>query len=219
MKDNQFYPISLGHNCIPAHHLSVLGLRKQSLPFDWLLSPSYLAIDYATELINTNFKDFLTDLKYNEQNIVISGKYPEVKFWHHDLLKKKSNLEQCEDNYILTFQRRAKRFLEIITHENIFFINVFQNRHANLKKEAKFFWGSVDNFAQVLRQKNVKFQLLIIIYDNIDFDFDKIVKPINLPANVHLRQFIRDTNINQYFGCEKAFGKIIQEFFPYINQA
>jgi hypothetical protein len=59
----------------------------------------------------------------------------------------------------------------------------------------------------------------------------KTRKPLNKALNIakgtliarqdadNFRQFIRDTNINQYFGCEKAFGKIIQEFFPYINQA
>ncbi|MEH2279477.1 MAG: DUF1796 family putative cysteine peptidase [Nostoc sp.] len=145
MEDNitSYYPISLGHSCIPAYHLGLFGLRTQSLPFDWLLSPSYLSIDYAVELIDTNFKYFLSNLEYNHKGIVVSRYFPDVKFPHHDLLKNSGNyhdrLESNEANQILAFERRTKRFINLISSKNVFFINVFQNRHARLKKEATFF--------------------------------------------------------------------------------
>ena len=118
-----YYPIPLGHNCIPAYHLSRLGLRTESLPFDWLLSPSHLTINYAVELINTNFKYFLCDLQYDHQGVVVSGKYPEVKFWHHDLLKNRIHMskgwESSESNLILAFERRTERFINLISSKNV----------------------------------------------------------------------------------------------------
>ncbi len=226
MEDNttSYYPISLGHNCIPAHYLGFFGLRAQSLPFDWLLSPSHLSIDYAIELIDTNFKYFLSNLQYDHQGIVFSGKYPDVKFWHHDLLKNESNignhLENSEANQILAFERRTKRFIDIISSKNVFFINVFQNRQGRLKDEVTFFWNSVDRFTQLLKRRKITFQLLIVIYDDVDFDLDETVKPKCLDNNIHIRKFVRNTSINPYFGCEKTFGKILEEFFllkPYIQ--
>ncbi|MEH2069536.1 MAG: DUF1796 family putative cysteine peptidase [Nostoc sp.] len=224
MEDNitSYYPISLCHNCIPAHYLEVFGLRTQSLPFDWLLSPSYLSIDYAVELIDTNFKYFLSNLEYNHEGIVVSGCFPNVKFWHHDLLRNSSNygdrLENSEANQILAFERRAKRFMNLISSKNVFFINVFQNRHARLYKEATFFWNSVDRLTQLLERKKVTFQLMIVIYDDADFDLDETVKPRCLHHNVYIRKFVRNTRINPYFGCENEFRKILQEFFPLVMQ-
>ena len=220
VEDNttSYYPIPLGHNCMPAHHIGMLGLRAQSLPLDWLLSPSHLAIDYAVELIDTDFKYFLFDLQYDNQGMVVSGKYPEVKFWHHDLLKNRSNigddLETGEPEQILAFERRARRFIDIISSKNAFFINVFRNRQTRLKKETFFFWNSIDRFTQLLERRKATFQLLIVIYDDVDFDLDETIQPKYLHNNVHIRKFIRNISINPYFGCEKAFGKILQEFFP-----
>ncbi len=217
-----YYPISLGHNCIPAHYLWKLGLRTMSLPFDWLKSPSHMAIDYAVELIDTNFKYFLSDLQYDHQGIVFSGKYPELKFWHHDLLKNKFNKDKevvsTELNLILAFERRANLFMKLISSKNVFFINVSENLQAGLNKEATFFWGSVDRFTQLLEKRKVTFQLLIVIYDDVDFELDETVKPVCLHNNVHIRKFIRDTSIDPYFGCEKTFRKLLQEFeHQFIN--
>ncbi|MEH2279478.1 MAG: hypothetical protein V7K40_33030 [Nostoc sp.] len=59
---------------------------------------------------------------------------------------------------------------------------------------------------------------MIVIYDDADFDLDETVKPKCLYNNVHIRKFVRNTSINPYFGCEKEFGKILQEFFPLVVQ-
>jgi len=219
MEENttSYYPISLGHNCIPAYYLGVLGLREQSLPFDWLLSPSHLAIDYVVELINTDFKYFLADLQYDQQGKVFSGKYPEVKFWHHDLLKNGSGIgvdwESNESDQILAFERRVKRFIRLISSKNIFFINTFKVQQAGLKQEITFFWDSVARLIKLLERRKVMFQLLVILYDNEDFCLDAMIKAAYLHNNIHVRKFVRDTNINPYFGCEKAFRKILREFF------
>lgn len=53
--------ISLGPNCHPSGNLRKLNLRKQSLPFDWLLcNNKFRLFEYVNNLINTNFSNFTT---------------------------------------------------------------------------------------------------------------------------------------------------------------
>ena len=54
------YYISLGPDCLTATNLNMLGLRKISLPFDWLLTKNDIdGIDYVIKNIDTNFQYFL----------------------------------------------------------------------------------------------------------------------------------------------------------------
>ena len=59
--------ISLGPNCHPSGNLKNLNLRKQSLPFDWLLCNGNRRFEYVNKLINTNFYNFTTNLIYNHR--------------------------------------------------------------------------------------------------------------------------------------------------------
>lgn len=216
-----YYPISLGHNCMPAHHLSMLGLRTQSLPFDWLYTPSHLAIEYVSELIETRFQYFLDDLEYNEQNFVISRKYPQSQFIHHDFLENinssEDTLESTLGNQTLAFRRRADRFLDLITHQSILFVNTFSYSRATIERDATFFWDSVERFVCLLNDRGVDAKLLVIVYDNTDFELNQTFMPVYLPDNTYIRKFTRDTSIHPVFGCKKAFGKVLQEFLPTLN--
>lgn len=84
---NNVYPISLGHNCTPAYHIQMLGLRTHALPFDSLLLTPYCALNDVADLIETNFQYFLSDLSYNQDGHVVPGKHPHVRFFHHDPIK------------------------------------------------------------------------------------------------------------------------------------
>jgi len=85
--------ISLGPNCNLAGNLKCLNLRKQSLPFDWLLCNKVRIFEYVNSLINTNFSNFTTNLIYNYRGKVISTEYDYVEFFHHDLIKKYNTLK------------------------------------------------------------------------------------------------------------------------------
>ncbi|MCG5058931.1 MAG: glycosyltransferase family 2 protein [Limnoraphis sp. WC205] len=88
--------------------------------------------------------------------------------------------------------------------------------------------GSTDHTVDILANYAQKDRRIVVVHNSKNLG---LIRTLNKALNIakgtliarqdadNFRQFIRDTNINQYFGCEKAFGKIIQEFFPYINQA
>ncbi len=61
---------SLGGNCSAAHNLRYRGMRKFSLPFDWLYINSMKPIEYLSEGFKDNFENFCKkeNLKQIEQN-------------------------------------------------------------------------------------------------------------------------------------------------------
>tara|TARA_B110000261_G_C13089947_1_gene359542 strand:- start:148 stop:816 length:669 start_codon:yes stop_codon:yes gene_type:complete len=118
-----FY-ISLGPNCHIAGALNDMNLRCFSLPFDFLLNN--MGLKYIANLVDNNFADFLNNLTYNKINnkeIVISENYPNVLFFHHDLIKNKQNLvkslkidhKNMDELLIEKFKRRGHRFMNIIS--------------------------------------------------------------------------------------------------------
>ncbi len=48
--------ISIGPSCHSAGNFKKIGLRNESLPFDWLLCKMFRIFEYVNELINTKFK-------------------------------------------------------------------------------------------------------------------------------------------------------------------
>jgi hypothetical protein len=82
--------ISLGPDCSIASALNTLNIRKEAFPFDFLLTSPDKGLEYVSLLIKNNFCDFLDDLEYNENNKIISKKYPFTQFYHHDLIVNKN---------------------------------------------------------------------------------------------------------------------------------
>jgi hypothetical protein len=72
--------VSLGVDCGSANILNVLKLRKQSLPFDWVVT-----YEGITNIINNNFEDFIPkirDNKYEKLNknsgvLFLHNKFPD----------------------------------------------------------------------------------------------------------------------------------------------
>lgn len=57
--------IPIGPSCHAAGNLNMLKLRKQALPFDWLLcNPSDRIFEYVNDLINTNYNLVLPEELY-----------------------------------------------------------------------------------------------------------------------------------------------------------
>ena len=137
------YYISLGPDCLTAANLNMLGLRKISLPFDWLLTKNDIdGIDYVIKNIDTNFQYFLTNLKQNKKGWY-SKNFPETFFPHCDFNARESEFEKLKQHYfaehfenkssetqIDKFKRRANRFINIINNSNnycVFFYKVTNN--------------------------------------------------------------------------------------------
>eukprot|EP00930_Biecheleria_cincta_P073593 TRINITY_DN60871_c0_g1_i1.p1 TRINITY_DN60871_c0_g1~~TRINITY_DN60871_c0_g1_i1.p1 ORF type:complete len:482 (+),score=86.90 TRINITY_DN60871_c0_g1_i1:94-1539(+) len=75
--------ISLGCFCAVSHCLQLLGLKKNSYPFDWVRSST----DGIVHSLDMQFEDFLTYSTYEVkgQYIVFGGTRWGGSFWHHNL--------------------------------------------------------------------------------------------------------------------------------------
>jgi hypothetical protein len=91
---SEFIYISLGPNCHSSGILKYLGYKKESYPFDWILS-NLKIINYS---IITNFSEFLDRNNYYKSNNEISlveknVKYLESMFVHKDPVDNESDFQ------------------------------------------------------------------------------------------------------------------------------
>jgi len=75
--------ISLGCYCAPSYALQLMGLRKNSYPFDWTRS----SLEGVLHCIDMKFEDFMTYSTYQmvDQHVVFGGTRWGGSFWHHNL--------------------------------------------------------------------------------------------------------------------------------------
>jgi hypothetical protein len=132
---NQYY-ISIGAQCTTATLFQELGVKKESLPFDWIFSTpefvyailKFLLIDNrdAVDIVDNEF--FICDKKtyYNgvgqDINIIENGYVPDGATWYDALFNSKYNVSfphniiSDRDKYI----RRIERLKQIILNPNNF---------------------------------------------------------------------------------------------------
>ncbi|CAE7312789.1 unnamed protein product [Symbiodinium microadriaticum] len=75
--------IGLGCYCAPSYALQLMGLRKNSYPFDWTRS----SLEGVLHCIDVKFEDFMTYSTYQmvDQHVVFGGTRWGGSFWHHNL--------------------------------------------------------------------------------------------------------------------------------------
>lgn len=190
--------ISLGPSCFSAWNLKFLKLRTQSLPFDWLLTDEKKGIYYVNDLINTKFLNFTKNIKYNENNQVISKNYPYSKFIHHNLItnKVKNRPKDNGKNLVELMNKRGERFLNLINDDanEIIFLYMISYSLYNNDDEFQKFLNDLKEFES---NKNIKcnYKLLVYIINDNDFEL-KILKEFK---NIIFDKHIIDTkNIHSY---------------------
>ena len=207
--------ISLGPNCHPTGNLKKLNLRKQSLPFDWLLCLGDRRFEYINNLINTNFSNFTTNLIYNHRGKVISKDYDYVEFFHHDLLKKISDsVEETKERLIEVMNKRGKRFMDIISNENNEVVFLCGLHHTKLIKDGLInnqkLYQDMINFDTNLNIK-CNFKVLVYLYnDNEDYNLTLPDELENL-NNFIFDKYIRNQNVNRAYGDVKDFKQLLEK--------
>jgi hypothetical protein len=200
--------ISLGTDCHPSGNFLNLGLRHTALPFDWLYTTNN-NLNYVNEMIRTNFANFMADLKYNHRGKVISGFYPETEFFHHDLIQ--------NSNYIEDFNKRTKRFMELIDNKNnrcLFFFR-YRLECYNDQDNAKKLYETVLQFIDLM-QNRCKYKLIIYVLNNdneyelqhYDF-FDDLLSQYE---QIKIVKYIRNRSVDEIYGDKDDFLKIIKNF-------
>lgn len=204
------YYISLGPDCHMAGALNYLNLRKESLPFDFLLTDIDKGLEYVSLLIENNFNDFIENLEYNSNLKVISKNYPYAQFYHHDLLKNKQTLVKSlkidhadmDELLIDKFKRRANRFIDIIKNDEnkcIFLYKISAEHIINNDKLQKII-SSIEMFIDIMNKSSkCKYVLIIFIMINDNNDLLKnnsIINNLNIKysKNILFEVFIGSNN-------------------------
>lgn len=199
--------ISLGSWCHPAMNLKYLGLRNESFPFDWILTKDEKVFYYVNDLINTNFKHFITNLTYNENKHVISKNYDFTDFRHHDLIKNISiGRDRNEKNLKEMYIRRVKRFMNNISdkNNNIIFLCIIHHRYLYNKD----LWNDMKKFDNNINIK-CSYKVLVYVYeDNNDFKFE-IPKELSGLKHFIFDKYIRNQKICRIYGNKNDFKKLL----------
>ena len=155
--NKQYKPVKallpIGCDCHPAYMLSKLELRKESLPFDWLDTKPHLALNFAFETIQSEFRFFLNDLDKNEQGKVFSQKHPEALFYHFDdLIENKDFQKKIEE--------RTQRFLKLYKNKACYFLHTVTSQAIETESDLQFVIQSIDKFSSILKPND---ELLIYL--------------------------------------------------------
>lgn len=189
--------ISLGPTCHAAANLKYLNYRTTSLPFDWLLCKEHFGIKYVNENINNNFSLFLKNLD-EKNDKAYSKNYPEVLFYHHNLIKNPS--------YIKDFERRAKRFIDLISEPTNEINFLYCLTHGKKNKFLEFL-QSIKDFESNDKIK-AKFNLTIyVMNDDHNFTMEEYPK-FN---KTRFLKYIRNTKSNKLFGNKNDFKKLLDK--------
>ena len=207
--------ISLGPSCHAAGNLAKLGLRDQSLPFDWLLCNGTRVFEYVNKLINTHFRYFTKELIYNYRENVISKNYDYVEFVHYDLIKNKpiGRKKDRDKNLIEMMNRRADRFMNIISNKSNNVIFICRITYTLLIKD-----GLINNmklYQDMLSfdtNKNIQCNFKILIY-LCQIDNYEMILPTELLNLKHFifDKYIHNTSFDKIYGNPKDFKYLLEK--------
>lgn len=199
--------LPIGCDCHPAHLLSILTLRKESLPFDWLDIKSHLALNYIFENIQSDFKFFLTDLYKNVDGKVFSKKYPESLFYHYDNLIDNFDLQ----NKIM---QRVERFLILYKNKKCCFIHTIAYDVSLNEKDLNFIVNAAIKFSSLLKPED---QLMIYLrFDELIlqdcYQWKLLENRLRNIKKVKVISYVLEKNKFGMWGDEKKYKELIINF-------
>jgi hypothetical protein len=193
--------ISLGENCNVAVALSQHGLRKQSLPFDWNITPFQSLFD----IFLNDFSNFLRpeDLLLDVDLHTVVNQHYHIKFAHdfptfdydlkneHDLAIPipgvvKPDFLDALPNVKEKYDRRIKRLYHILNEDNeVLFI---RHNHQHVLR------GEVIKFCELIQEKfpTLKFTLILWGYE------DEMSEEWGHPR-IKTYQLVRGDNIEAFY--------------------
>ena len=210
--------ISLGYFCSVAMELERLGLRKESSPFDWLISDFKGVI----QAIDNKFEDFLEYdlLLQNKENheIYINSKY-NLQFFHD--FDRYTPLEKMLPAIQNKYNRRIGRFYDTISKPTLFIRYISDEELENGKsKELIWIEENYEWIMQVLKLYNADNKILFIANEgvtsdkifiySVEKDDNDVVARKPIEKNRELYKFLnsvcvegREENIARYLEKEK----------------
>ncbi len=164
---NKYNIVSLGFFCSVSEELQEYGFRKESMPFDWLISSA----EGVYNLIDNKFEDFL---EFNElsQNLENRNFYKNDRYdvsFYHDFTQYKSLADQLE-SVVKKYNRRIKRFYERISEPTIFI------RYIEDQNEMNYIEANLTLFLSLLTSYNKESKLLLICNNDIITNLEDIYR-------------------------------------------
>lgn len=174
-KETQFkHIISLGHFCSVASDLEKIGLRSESLPFDWLITPEFENVILAIE---NHFDGFL-----DEEMLKQSKKTPRYykcsrynfEFYHDFSEFKPLSVQLPEIRQ--KYKRRIDRLYKAISEPCLFirYINDKEVDNKGLCKDITAIEKHYNQFISFLENYNAKSEVIFIANEGVSSDIIKI---------------------------------------------
>lgn len=156
--------VSLGCFCSPAMEFKRVERRKFSLPFDWLVTMDFSAV---LDLIDNNFNGLL---EYDDlyQIKEVPSRYRNSRYsidFYHDFLPVKSFDKQI-DAVKEKYNRRIKRFYEIITEPTLFC------RYIISRDELLYIAERYGEIVKRFKKYNEENEIMFIVNEDIFSTFD-----------------------------------------------
>ena len=114
-----YYPISLGSSCLVAHQLKRCGFRRESLPFDWVVSS---CLSSVIKLIKNDFSGLLDKEHFGVVQTDAEEYVRNQRFgisFHREFAKSFADFDEVK----LKFQRRIQTFRSVIRNHDVLFIS------------------------------------------------------------------------------------------------
>lgn len=200
-KKQNFYIVSLGHNCLPRVLATVVKLKPRKMygektcPFDLSLN---FDINKIAELINNNFENFFDNLEFNETDKRWENKYLNSIYVHDSKLSRKQ--------FEIRYSKRINNFLNIINSDKIIYFIYYPHSNESLTKE-----NILTLYNSLFKRRNNKpFKLIIIVPEFIndinEQNICQIVESCDLEPD-WLNAFINE------------YGEINNKYTQFVQQA
>ena len=199
---------SIGSDCHPCHVLTELKLRHMAGPFDHLYTGSVCSLEYFLELVDTSFTNFLSNLKVNNNNRIVSEYYPHTEFVHDKDLRKNPET-------VKKYQRRIQRFMEDYTTHKCLLLYCIEHSSIENEEKSKELIGYIETLL------NTKYFIdnehILYIYLRYDENINKInnffINELQKIQNKNLIFQKYQRNIKEY-GIWGDTTKYNQDFMP-----
>ena len=217
--------ISLGSSCSIAENLKVLGLREESLPFDWIKVNNFKNINIMItssfnklwdfnnfELIKSSSKFFY--LNGNSEKVYIcmdifrNNDYNAV--FYHDF-PSKGNDYLVNENFVEKYKRKVSRFFNLIeNNKQIIFIREQINPKQINSDELLLFY-------QIIKKINpmLEFKLVIIQNNFLKKDITKLINFCDSQKWIDL--YVENSKIEKWERFD-IINPIIQTYLDDLNQ-
>lgn len=205
------YIVSLGFFCGVGQELERMGFREESFPFDWVISN----LKTVNELIENKFEG-LFDLDYLYKNEFLTNEVKHKKYifnFYHDFNKDK-NIEQQLNKVQLKYERRIKRFYDLLnSSKSVLFVCYINDADPIGNVEIP---NQISKLISLLNQYKLNYKIIFIknrelILNLIPNDehilniFD-VEKDKNDSVN---KKFIKTTfEINNFFKTQVEYDKV-----------